>query len=49
VLKEPGLVDRLAAVGVQTVGMAGSEMRTHIKAELERVSKAANEANIRLE
>jgi tripartite-type tricarboxylate transporter receptor subunit TctC len=49
VLKEPALVDRLAAVGVQTVGMSGSEMRAHIKAELERVSKAANEANIRLE
>jgi tripartite-type tricarboxylate transporter receptor subunit TctC len=49
VLKEPALVDRLAAVGVQVVGMSGSEMRTHMKAELERVSKAANEAHIRLE
>ena len=48
-LKEPAVVERLAAVGVQTVGLPGSEMSKHMKAELDHVAKAAQQANIRLE
>jgi tripartite-type tricarboxylate transporter receptor subunit TctC len=48
-LKEPAVVERLAAVGVQTVGLPGTEMSKRMKAELDHVAKAAQEANIRLE
>lgn len=48
-LQDPAVVDRLAAVGAEPVGMPASELKERIKVDAARFMKIAKEAEIRLD
>lgn len=48
-LKDPAVVDRLAAVGAEPVGMPAAELKERIKVDAARFMKIAKEAEIRLD
>jgi tripartite-type tricarboxylate transporter receptor subunit TctC len=49
ILKDPSVIERLAAIGAEPVGMPSGELKERIKLDAERFMKIAKEADIRID